>query len=72
MTENTLGIAVRDCGHLGYSRVGMEMQADEHVAFSTHRSSLMWNEKKRESKAKDQLHFMDGGLLVEGDGLSCI
>lgn len=59
---------VHVCGHLGYSRIEMEVQEEEHVAFSIHWNSLMWKEKKKESKAKDQLHFMDGGLLVEGNG----
>lgn len=73
MAENTLGIAVHDHGHLAYSKVEMEVQADEHVAFSTQHSSLMWREKKKkESKAEDQLHFMGGGLLVEGNGPSWI
>lgn len=72
MAENTLGIAVYDHGHLAYSKFEMEVQADEHVASSTKHSSLMWREKKKESKAEDQLHFMGGGLLVEGNGPSWI
>lgn len=40
--KSTQGIVVQECGHLGYSRVEMEVQEEEHVAFSIHWNSLMW------------------------------
>lgn len=39
--KNTQGIVVQECGHLGYSRVEMEVQEEEHVASSIHWNSLM-------------------------------
>lgn len=46
-----MGVAAHDRGHLGCSRVRMEVQASRHVAFSTHHNSLMWREiKKRKQR----------------------